>query len=74
MCPLTPLENRLRRAAGAEGYGEGFVDHYLIPLIYPAGLSVNIQVVLGVIGLVVNIGIYCFVYYWLRSRQGGEQE
>lgn len=71
VCPLTPLENQLRRVAGAEGYSEGFVEHYLIPLIYPVGLSANIQIAMGVIAVVVNIAIYAFVYYWLRLRQGG---
>jgi hypothetical protein len=39
ICPLTPLENSLRRAAGEAGYAGGFIDHYLMPLIYPAGLT-----------------------------------
>ena len=39
ICPLTPLENSLRRSAGAAGYEGGFVEHYLIPLIYPEGLT-----------------------------------
>jgi len=39
ICPLTPLENALRRAAGEAGYAGGFIDHYLVPLIYPPGLT-----------------------------------
>ena len=39
ICPLTPLENRLRRMAGGEGYGGGFIAHYLMPIIYPEGLT-----------------------------------
>jgi len=39
ICPLTPLENSLRRAAGEAGYPGGFIDHYLVPLIYPPGLT-----------------------------------
>ena len=39
ICPLTPLENSLRRAAGEAGYAGGFIDHYLVPLIYPPGLT-----------------------------------
>ncbi|EFW83443.1 hypothetical protein ALP26_03813 [Pseudomonas savastanoi pv. glycinea] len=46
-CPLTPLENTLRRTAGEQGYDGGFVEHYLIPLIYPAGLTPGIQLWLG---------------------------
>jgi hypothetical protein len=39
ICPLTPLENALRHRAGQAGYGGGFIDHYLVPLIYPPGLT-----------------------------------
>jgi len=39
ICPLTPLENSLRRAAGASGYPGSFIDHYLMPVVYPAGLT-----------------------------------
>lgn len=57
-CPLTPLENRLRRAAGESGYSGGFVEHYLIPLIYPAGLTPQIQLGLGTLVLAVNLAVY----------------
>ena len=63
-CPLTPLENRLRLAAGQAGYDGGFVEHYLIPLIYPAGLTPQIQLWLGGVVLVVN----ALVYGWLLLR------
>jgi Protein of Unknown function (DUF2784) len=39
ICPLTPLENALRQRAGEQGYAGGFIDHYLVPLIYPPGLT-----------------------------------
>ena len=55
ICPLTPLENSLRRSAGVAGYDGGFIEHYLIPLIYPAGLTPRVQVVLGVIVLAINV-------------------
>ncbi|MBC7002331.1 DUF2784 domain-containing protein [Photobacterium sp. BZF1] len=74
ICPLTPLENQLRQAAGDEGYSGGFVEHYLIPVIYPPTLSFDIQVVLGFAALTVNIVIYAFVYYWYRHRQGRTHE
>ncbi|EGH11524.1 hypothetical protein Pgy4_10970 [Pseudomonas savastanoi pv. glycinea str. race 4] len=57
-CPLTPLENTLRRTAGEQGYDGGFVEHYLIPLIYPAGLTPGIQLWLGGIVLLVNVSVY----------------
>ncbi|UUM32721.1 DUF2784 domain-containing protein [Vibrio japonicus] len=69
ICPLTPLENQLRHAAGGEGYPGGFVEHYIIPIIYPAGLSFDVQVLLGITALGVNIAIYAFVYYWYKFKQ-----
>ena len=58
ICPLTPLENALRRRAGAEGYAGGFIEHYLIPLLYPVGLTPPKQLVLGSLVLVVNMIAY----------------
>ena len=58
ICPLTPLENSLRMRAGRQGYSGGFVEHYLLPAIYPAGLTPRIQVVLGTAVLVVNVITY----------------
>ncbi|MFN2365277.1 MAG: DUF2784 domain-containing protein [Desulfurivibrionaceae bacterium] len=57
-CPLTPLENYLRRAAGQEGYPGGFIEHYLPPLLYPAALTREVQVVLGTLVVVINLVIY----------------
>jgi hypothetical protein len=58
VCPLTPLENWLRRRGGEAGYQTGFIEHYLLPLIYPAPLSRNLQVVLGLLVLGFNLAIY----------------
>ena len=60
ICPLTPLENTLRRLAGDAGYGGGFIDHYLTPIIYPAGLTPQIQMALGVAVLSLNAGFYAW--------------
>jgi hypothetical protein len=68
-CPLTPLENSLRQAAGQGGYSGGFVEHYLMPIIYPAGLTPHIQVWLGAFVLLVNGLIYGVLL--LRLRPGG---
>ncbi|KPY42056.1 MULTISPECIES: DUF2784 domain-containing protein [Pseudomonas syringae group] len=57
-CPLTPLENALRSRAGEQGYDGGFIEHYLIPLIYPAGLTPQIQLWLGGIVLLINASVY----------------
>ena len=66
ICPLTPLENLLRGMAGEHGYRGGFVEHYLIPLIYPQALTRETQVVLGVAVVAVNVLLYA---RWLRSRR-----
>ncbi len=58
VCPLTPLENALRARAGLEGYRGGFVEHYVIPALYPAGLARPTQAVLGTLVLVVNLVAY----------------
>lgn len=63
-CPLTPWENQLRRMAGQAGYEGGFIEHYLIPLIYPAGLTPAIQLWLGGIVVLVNAAVYA----WLIGR------
>ncbi|MHB1864473.1 MAG: DUF2784 domain-containing protein [Gemmatimonadaceae bacterium] len=66
ICPLTPLENQLRAAGGAAGYRGGFISHYLIPLIYPAGLTRGIQLGLGAAVIAVNVTAYAIV--WTRRR------
>ncbi len=58
ICPLTPLENRLRHEAGLAGYEGGFVEHYLLPLLYPASLSRSVQVILGLSVLLINAVLY----------------
>jgi hypothetical protein len=62
ICPLTPLENRLREAAGLDSYGESFIEHYLMPLIYPPGLTPGIQYQLAATVLLVNLLIYFLVW------------
>lgn len=57
-CPLTPLENSLRAKAGEQGYAGGFIEHYIIALIYPAGLTPQIQLWLGSVVVVVNALVY----------------
>jgi len=58
ICPLTPLENSLRARAGQAGYGGGFVEHYLLPVIYPSGLTPRVQMVLGTFVLAINVLAY----------------
>lgn len=66
ICPLTPLENHLRRAAGQAGYDGGFVEHYVMPVLYPDELTRAMQVAIGLFALVVNVAIYT----WIIRRKG----
>ena len=65
LCPLTPWEQSLRRLGGEAGYTGGFVEHYLVPALYPADLTRSVQVILGGLVLIVNLAVYGSV---LRSR------
>jgi len=67
-CPLTLLENTLRMRAGASGYAESFIEHYLLALIYPAGLTHGVQLVLAAVIVALNVAIYAVV---LRRSQSG---
>lgn len=70
LCPLTPLEKALRGAAGEAGYQGGFIDHYLIPLIYPPGLTRGMQLGLGLAVLAVNLlGYGILIARRRRARQ-----
>jgi hypothetical protein len=70
ICPLTPLENLFRRMAGEKGYSAGFIEHTLHPLIYPAGLTHDIQALLGLLVVTVNLIVYAlFLCRYLGRRQ-----
>ena len=58
ICPLTPLENHLRRLAGNSSYSGSFIEQYLIPVIYPANLTATTQYILGGLVITVNLVIY----------------
>jgi hypothetical protein len=68
ICPLTPLENALRRRGGEAGYAGGFVEHYVLPVLYPAALTRTTQLVLGALVIVVNVLVYGIV---IRASSGG---
>ena len=68
ICPLTPLENWLRLRAGGGVYREGFIAHYLLPLIYPEDLTPHVQMVLGSAVLLINVLIYALAIYLKRRR------
>ena len=69
ICPLTPLENRLREMSGAGGYAGGFVKRYLVPVLYPGELTREIQIALGIAVLLLNLAIYGFL---LRRKSCAE--
>lgn len=66
VCPLTPLENHFRRLAGESGYAGGFIEHYVIPVIYPRGLTPGIQLGLGFLAIGINLVGYAVL--WRRRR------
>ncbi|APC18507.1 hypothetical protein BLL42_23375 [Pseudomonas frederiksbergensis] len=57
-CPLTRWENLWRQSAGQDGYGDSFIEHYVLPLIYPAGLTPAIQLGLGCLVFLINVTVY----------------
>jgi hypothetical protein len=71
LCPLTPLEQHYRTLAGETGYSGSFIQHYLLPLIYPAGLTREIQTLLAMCVITVNLVIYAVIYvkYQRSSRR-----
>ena len=73
LCPLTPLEQRLRLAAGEQGYTGGFIQHYLLPLIYPEALTRDIQIGLGVLVIVVNLAAYAWVLVRMLKQAGADK-
>lgn len=78
ICPLTPLEVQLRIAGGEAGYHGGFVDNYILPLVYPASLTQGVQLALAAFVLLVNAAIYAVLFgrtprgrrVWRRLRRG----
>jgi hypothetical protein len=58
LCPLTSVENHLRQRAGDAGYSGGFIEHYLLPIVYPEGLTRTHQLVLAVLVLTINVALY----------------
>ena len=68
VCPLTPLENALRRSAGASGYEGSFIDHYLLPVIYPEGLTPAAGLVIAALVAVVNLA----TWGWMWAHRAGK--
>jgi hypothetical protein len=66
-CPLTPLETWLRGAGGGSAYQSDFIEHYLVPIVYPPSLTREVQLALGALVVVVNGAIYTTI--WLRRTR-----
>ena len=68
ICPLTPLENHFRQLAGMDIYQGGFINHYIMPILYPRGLTHDMQIRIGIGLIVLNVVIYTIFIY--RQRRG----
>ncbi len=69
ICPLTPLENHFRQLAGEQGYAGDFIEHYVVPVLYPDALTRRVQVALGVLVLLTNVMVYGWVLWRLRAAR-----
>jgi hypothetical protein len=69
VCPLTPLENWLREKGGGYIYRIGFIEHYLLPLLYPGTLTRSSQIFLGLLVLSVNLGLYGWIFWRTAKKQ-----
>jgi hypothetical protein len=72
LCPLTPLEVRLRILAGGAGYEGGFVERYLLPVVYPPGLTPGVQALLGLLVLALNAALYGRLAWRAAREKGGD--
>jgi hypothetical protein len=63
VCPLTPLENHLRNLGGEAGYSGGFIEHYMLPVLYPSGLNHGTQIALGAFVVLLNVTVYSVLWY-----------
>ena len=68
ICPLTYLENWLLQKANLKTYSEGFIQNYLVPIVYPVNLNTDIQIFLGITLIVINIVIYGFIFIKLKKN------
>jgi hypothetical protein len=69
VCPLTPLENWLREKGSGLVYRTDFIEHYILPLLYPATLTRSLQIFLGLLVLSVNLGLYGWILWRTAPKQ-----
>lgn len=74
ICPLTPLENELRRSAGEAGYASGFIEHYVYPVLYPPGLTRGTQLVLAALLVALNLAVYGRLLVRRRQERAGARD
>ncbi len=68
ICPLTPLENWLRLRGGGTAFDQSFVEHYVLPILYPTALTRTVQIVLGILVVMVNVGLYVAMMVAAKRR------
>ncbi len=68
ICPLTILENDLRRTEDGGVYTGGFIEYYLLPVIYPAGLTREIQIIMGFAVIIINLLVYFLIFKKTERR------
>src|SRR5215471_3746039 len=69
ICPLTPLEVSLRKAAGESGYVGDFIEHYVVALLYPEGLTRTIQMAFGGLVVLINAAVYFLIARRARKQR-----
>jgi hypothetical protein len=73
LCPLTPLENLFALRAGERGYRGGFIEHYLVPVIYPEGLTRNAQIGLAIFVVIANVAAYSWAWRPFLANRAGQR-
>ena len=68
ICPLTYLENWFLHKANLTTYSEGFIQNYLVPIVYPVSLTKDLQIYIGIALIVINIVIYAFIFSKLKKN------
>ena len=72
VCPLTPWENTLRKAAGQAGYGGGFIEHYIVSAVYPESLTRSMQFGFAALVIVINAGAYAMILRYFTDDGIGD--
>jgi hypothetical protein len=72
LCPLTPLELKLRASGGQAGYGGGFIEHYVLPVLYPVELDNMMQSAIGSLVIAINIAVYAWLLWRLKKSKLAE--